>query len=230
MPRKILLVEDDPAFRKATKKFLEKSGFLVIQTDTGSEALILVKESCPDLLLVDVNLPGLDGKSLCRMLRGKSGTRSIPIIFMSGMLIDERDIVTGLKSGGDDYLVKPFSPPILLARIEALLRRAGTKVRGTESFGRCGIRIDPGGRRATCYGKPIKLTRKEFDLLALLVSRAGHLLRVPYLLETIWGYDPAQYNNPGTVEVHISHLRKKLGPKCGKYIVNVVGHGYKFQP
>src|ERR1039457_3215878 len=126
-------------------------------------------------------------------------------------------------------MIKPFSLAVLHARIEAVLRRYRTVSEKAANLERCGIELDPAGRTVKVKGKVVALTRKEFDLLATLISKAGTVLSVPYLLETVWGYDPADYNDPDTVEVHVSHLRKKLGPALAKRVVNVLGHGYKFE-
>jgi DNA-binding response OmpR family regulator len=124
--------------------------------------------------------------------------------------------------------MKPFSLQVLTARIEAVMRRYEASSAMELKLKKRGIELDPSARTVTAAGKEVSLTRKEFDLLAALLSKSGRVLGVPYLLETVWGYDPADYNDPGTVEVHVSHLRKKLGAKLAKHIVNVAGHGYKF--
>lgn len=228
MPEKILVVEDDAATRKLIARSLAEAGYAAVVTDSGSEALILIRESKPALVLLDIGLPGLDGLAVCRLLRKDTATRQIPIVIMSGSLIKERDVIEGFEEGADDYLVKPLSLPVLLARMRAVLRRYRTAVEVEVKHKKAGIELDPAGRTVKVHGVPVVLTRKEFDLLALLIEKPGRVHSVNYLLESIWGYDPADYNNPGTVEVHISHLRKKLGPKIGKRIANVLGHGYKF--
>ncbi|MEW6582940.1 MAG: response regulator transcription factor [Actinomycetota bacterium] len=228
MPRKVLVVDDDKSVLGLVRKFLAAAGFSVVVTDNGSEALMLVRESRPDVILVDVDMPGLDGIAVCRVLKKEAATQNIPVVIMSGARISEQDMLAGFSGGADDYVAKPFSLPVLQARLEAVLRRYKAAGGAAESkLRKAGIELDPAGRVVTVAGKPVSLTRKEFDLLAVLIEKSGRVLSVPYLLETVWGYDPADYNDPGTVEVHVSHLRKKLGPKLGKRIVNVVGHGYK---
>lgn len=229
MPPKILVVDDDEKIRSMVKRFMAGLSFSVVTTDNGSEALLLVRESEPDIVLMDVEMPGLDGFALCRVLRKQSPGRSIPIIIMSGALIDEQSVLKGFEGGADDYIVKPFSLPVLAARIAAVLKRYETTAAMSQMLKNSGIELDPAGRTVKVKGKPVCLTRKEFDLLATLIAKPGHLLSVRYLLETVWGYDPADYNDPGTVEVHISHLRKKIGPQLAKHIVSVTGHGYKFE-
>ncbi|MBI3553332.1 MAG: response regulator transcription factor [Elusimicrobia bacterium] len=228
MPNKILVVDDDASVRGVIQKYLSSSGMSVVHTDNGSEALMLVRESKPDIILVDAEMPGLDGHSVCRVIKKEAATRHIPVVIMSGRLIEEKDILAGFAGGADDYLMKPVSMPILLARLQAVLRRYSAVVRSEAKLKKSGIELDPEGRTVKVDGKSVSLTRKEFDLLATLISKPGRALGITYLLETVWGYDPADYNDPGTVEVHVSHLRKKLGAKLAKRIVSVTGHGYKF--
>lgn len=229
MPEKILVVDDDRQILKVVKGFLVKSGFAAVAVDDPSDALLLAKDSRPDLVLSDADMPGLGGHSLCRALKREGATQGIPVILMSGSLIDDRDVVAGFEGGADDYLLKPFSMQVLLARIKAVLRRYSASASTAAVLKSRGLELDPGARTVKAGGKPVSLTRKEFDLLATLLARPGKVLSIPYLLETVWGYDPADYNDPGTVEVHISHLRKKIGPRVARCLVNVVGHGYKFE-
>lgn len=230
LARKILVVDDDKSIIGLVRKYLTSVGFSVVVTDSGSEGLMLVRESRPDLILVDSNMPGLDGHAVCRILKKEAATQSIPVMIMSGALISDTDVLSGFSGGADDYVVKPFSLPVLAARIEAVLRRYKLDSPKAEAkLRKAGIELDPAGRTVKLAGKAVSLTRKEFDLLAALLEKSGRALSVPYLLETVWGYDPADYNDPGTVEVHISHLRTKLGPRMAKRIINLTGHGYKFE-
>ena len=228
MANKILVVDDDEQVRNLIKKYLIDNSFSVVLTDNGSEGLLLVRESKPDIILVDAEMPGLDGYAVCRVIKKEAASRQIPVIIMSGSRIGDTDVLSGFEGGADDYVMKPFALPILLARIRAVLRRYETATQLETKLKKSGVELDPAGRTVKVSGTPVSLTRKEFDLLATLISKPGHVLSVPYLLETVWGYDPADYNDPGTVEVHVSHLKKKLGPKTAKRIVNVLGHGYKF--
>ena len=228
MPVKILVVDDERIILTMVKKFLESNGFTVMITDNGSEALLLVGDSKPDLILCDAGMPGLDGHALCRRIKLEAVTRSIPVVLMSGALIAEKDVLHGFAGGADDYILKPFSLPILLARLTAVLRRYAAAEEKSAVLSKCGVELDPAGRTVKIGRASVSLTRKEFDLLAVLLDKTGRVLSIPYLLETVWGYDPADYNDPGTVEVHVYHLRKKLGPKLGKRIVNMHGLGYKF--
>lgn len=223
----ILVVDDDRSVLDLTKKFLGSHGYGVVVADNGSEALLLVKEAAPDLVLCDAKMPGLDGRGLLRMLKNGAGTRGLPVVMMSGERIDDTDVVGGLGDGADDYVLKPFSLPVLLARLEAVLRRFAPEKAAGETLKRCGIELDAAARTVKSGREPVTLTRKEFDLLAALLSRPGRVHSVTSLLQSVWGYDPADYNDPSTVEVHVSHLRRKLGAR-GRHVVNVLGHGYKF--
>ena len=230
MPSKILLVDDDRKMLDVMRRYLENHDFSVIFTDNGSEALMLARDSRPDLVVADVELPGLDGFALCKALKDSPDTARVPVIIISGGRTDDDDIVEGYDKGADDYLTKPFAVPVLTAKINAVLRRysAPSGVEA-EKIKAEGLEIDPGARTVKVGGKPAALTRKEFDLLTLLLEKKGRVLGVPYLLETVWGYDMATYDNPHTVETHISSLRKKLGAKLARRIESVTGHGYKFE-
>ena len=228
VPAKILVVDDDRAILQLAKKYLSSNGMTVMMTDNGSEALLLVRDSKPDIILCDAQMPGLDGHALCRRIKQEADTRSVPVVLMSGARIADRDVLQGFEGGADDYVMKPFSLPVLLARLRAVLRRYAAAEEKQGMLKKAGLEIDPAGRTAKIGKTPIALTRKEFDLLSVLLTKSGRVLSIPYLLETVWGYDPADYNDPGTVEVHVYHLRKKLGPKLAKRIVNLPGLGYKF--
>jgi DNA-binding response OmpR family regulator len=228
MPSKILVIDDDRSILGLVKKFLIASGMTVMIADDGSEALLLVRDSKPDLILCDAVMPGMDGNALCRRIKQEAGTRSIPVIIMSGERVDDKAVLQGFEGGADDYVLKPFSLPVLLARIQAVLRRYSAVQAKEGALRKCGIELDAAGRTVTVGKTPVALTRKEFDLLATLIEKSGRVLTIPYLLETVWGYDPADYNDPGTVEVHVYHLRKKLGATLAKRIVNMPGLGYKF--
>lgn len=229
MPPKVLLVDDDATALKLAKQYLASLSFSVVTSNNGSDALLLAQESKPDILVIDVEMPGLDGNSLCRVLKRGPNTRSLPIIIMSGSKIEEKDILLGLENGADDYLLKPVSLPVLAAKIQTVLRRYAAPAKLERSLKRSGVELDPAGRTVKVRGKTVSLARKEFDLLAILLEKAGRVLSIPYLLETVWGYDPAHYNDPSTVEVHISRLRRKLGTRAAGRIVNVTGNGYKFE-
>ena len=228
MPKRILVADDVESLRKAVARFLGLEGFETLLAADGSDALLIASESRPDLIVVDAMMPGLTGHEVCRILKKKRETRSIPIIIMSGEMIEEKDVVSGLEGGADDYIAKPFPMKVLLARIRAVLRRYDHEEESLTIQKRCGIALDPEGRTVKVSGEAVELARKEFDLLALLLSRPGRVLKPGFLLEAVWGYDLADYNDPHTVETHISRLRKKLGPSLAKRIVSVRGIGYRF--
>jgi DNA-binding response OmpR family regulator len=229
VPPKVLVVDDDKSILDVVRRYLSGQAYVVIATNNGSEALMLARECQPDLVLVDAEMPGLDGHAVCRILKKESTTQAIPVVIMSGAWISDADVLSGFARGADDYIMKPFSLPILKARMEAVLRRYKSSNKADEKLKKAGIEVYPAGRTVSVKGKPISLTRKEFDLLTALIEKCGRVLSIPYLLEMVWGYDPADYNDPGTVEVHVSHLRKKLGTGLGRRIINLPGHGYKFE-
>lgn len=228
--KKILLVEDDLQMMEVMRRYLENHDFSVVFTDNGSEALMIARDCKPDLAVVDAVLPGLDGFELCHALKTSPETAGTPVILISGGRTGDEDIVEGYGRGADDYLTKPFAFQVLGVKINAVLRRyqAGADG-GMAKVRESGVELDPEARTVKAGGKPVPLTRKEFDLLMLLLEKKGRVLGVPYLLETIWGYDMASYDNPHTVETHISSLRKKLGTKLAAHILSVTGHGYKFE-
>ncbi|OGS06505.1 MAG: hypothetical protein A2270_07415 [Elusimicrobia bacterium RIFOXYA12_FULL_51_18] len=229
MSKKILLVDDDKTVLDSTRRYLQGRGFQIVHTDNGAEAVILARESRPDLVITDAEMKGLDGFALCRVIKETPGLSKVPVIIISGRKIKEEDILAGYNKGADDYILKPFSFAVLLAKLNAVMKRYEAFREKTENVSRLGMVIDPAGRTVTIKGEVIKLARKEFDLLTALIMEKGRLLNVPYLLETVWGYDPASYNDPHTVGVHISSLRKKIGPEIGARIISVTGHGYKFE-
>ena len=229
MFKKILLVDDDGLVLNSTRRFLEDRGFKVAAASNGAEAVALARESKPDLVITDAEMKGLDGFTLCKALKETEGYAAVPVIIISGAKISEEDILAGYNRGADDYILKPFSFPVLLAKMKAVMKRYEGAAEKAEKITKLGMVIDPAGRTVTVKGSVVNLTRKEFDLLMALITEEGRLLAVPYLLETVWGYDPASYNDPHTVGVHVSSLRKKLGHELGARITSVTGHGYKFE-
>ena len=180
MPKRILVADDVESLRKAVARFLAQEGFETLLAADGSDALLIASESHPDLIVVDAMMPGLTGHEVCRILKKKKETRSIPIIIMSGEMIEEKDVVSGLEGGADDYLAKPFTMKVLLARIRAVLRRYDHEEESLTIQKRCGIALDPEGRTVKVSGQAVELARKEFDLLALLLSgRDGCSSRLP---------------------------------------------------
>jgi DNA-binding response OmpR family regulator len=225
--RRILVVEDDPDIALSLKYNMEKEGtFSVVVTEDGERGLAEAARRPPDLIVLDLNLPGMDGFEVCRRLRTGSATSTIPVIMLTAR-IEEADMVAGLELGADDYVTKPFSVREIVARARAILRRAQAPREDKEILSSGVLTLDLGARRVLVEDREVTLTRKEFDLLADLVHGRGRVLSRELLLERVWGYD-----HPGetrTVDVHVRQLRKKLGPAADGYIETVVGVGYRFR-
>lgn len=225
--KRILVIEDDPDIALSLRLKLERDGGFEVRTaGDGAAGLRMAVERPPDLVLLDVNLPGMDGFEVCRQLRGDPATSSTPVIMLTAR-IDESDRVAGLDLGADDYITKPFSPKEALARIRAVLRRSDRSADGPETLADGTLRIDVGARRADVAGRELALTRKEFDLLVELIRRRGRVLTRERLLETVWGYDyPGETR---TVDVHVRRLRQKLGTPVDERVETVVGVGYRYR-
>jgi DNA-binding response OmpR family regulator len=220
MPR-VLLVEDDPTLLELVAQYMTREGFAVIQSMNGDTALDLARHEQPDVCVFDVMLPGLDGLSLCRILRKES---EMPIILLTARGA-EIDRVIGLESGADDYVVKPFSLPELVARVRAALRRA-PKLHGERLV--CGdVALDLVSRRVYSEGREVKLSHKEFELLATLMRNKGAVLSREFLITQVWGYDFD--GDPRTVDVHVRWLREKLekDPSHPERLQTVRGVGYR---
>lgn len=227
MREKILIVEDEKDIIKMLEYNLKKEGFKVIDARDGEDALDLALREYPDLILLDLMLPGMDGLEVCKALKKEAKTSSIPIIMLTAKG-QESDKVVGLELGADDYITKPFSPRELVARIKAVLRRAAEKEKLPEIFQAGDLRIDFARISVTVKGKALTLTAKEFELLKTLLKAKGRVLSRDYLLDTIWGFDHAMEIQTRTVDVHIRTLRKKLKSEAGK-IVTVKNYGYRFE-
>jgi DNA-binding response OmpR family regulator len=226
---KILVVDDDPDNRKLFKWLLEREGYSVLIAKDAADGLLSAVDSKPDLVLTDVAMPGTDGFAFTRQLKADRRTREIPVILMSGHHKSDEDQVEGIDRGGDDYLLRPFSHRLLSAKVKAVLRRYAAPAELEKALKASGLSLDVQARTVAVNDKQVPLTRKEFDLLTTFLRKKGRVLSVPYLLETVWGYDPAQYNDPHTLQVHLSSLRRKLGAKLAKRIVSVPGLGYRFE-
>jgi DNA-binding response OmpR family regulator len=225
---KILLVDDEEDNRKIYGDILAAEGYSVRRASSGKEAFALAVESPPDLVLSDVSMAGGDGLELLTRLRAEKKLARVPVILMSGVRKDSDDQADGLELGADDYLPKPVAPALLRAKIAAVLRRFDSAVELGDVLKAHGLALDVSARTATVSGKSVALTRKEFDLLTTFLRKPGRVLSIPYLLEVVWGYDPADYSDPHTVGVHVSTLRKKIGSKLGERIVALPGLGYRF--
>lgn len=227
MKETILIVEDEKDIVKMLEYNLGKEGFKTLSARDGETALELVGKEQPDLILLDLMLPGIDGLEVCKALKEEKRTASIPIIMLTAKS-QESDKVIGLELGADDYITKPFSPRELIARIKAVLRRIKEKDKFPEVFKIGELTVDFSKIRAAIKGKPVELTAKEFELLKALIKANGRVLSREHLLNTIWGLDRAVEIETRTVDVHIGSLRKKLKSE-EKRIVTVKNYGYSFE-
>lgn len=226
MKEKILVVDDEQEIVELIMIYLQKEGFEVITCDRGDEVLRHIDEHQPDLIILDVLLPGLDGIEACREIRKHS---NVPIIFIS-CKSDDMDIILGLGVGGDDYMVKPFSPGHLVARVKAHLRR-NTMLQTWQQDDKLtfeGLEINLTSHQVFAHGQEIQLSSKEFDLLALLAKHPMKVFKIDELYEKIWGSD--SLGDTRTLMVHISNLRKKIEKDAANptFIVTIRGVGYKF--
>ena len=227
MPKDILVVEDEPDIRRLVVLHLEREGFRCRTASNGGDALREAQRAVPDLVVLDLMLPAIDGLEVCRRLRADAGTASVPIIMLTAKS-GEVDRVVGLEVGADDYVVKPFSPTELVARVRAVLRRVQPDPeRRVLSAGP--LALDPARHVVTLRGRPLGLTPKEFDLLHALLEAAGRVLSREHLLNRVWGYARADEIESRTVDVHIRRLRAKLGD-VGSRIATVKSVGYRFDP
>jgi len=224
--KRILLVEDDADIALALQYNLEREGsYSVTSVRDGESALREAAARPPDLVLLDLNLPGMDGMEVCRQLRRKVPTSDVPLIMVTAR-VGEAEKVAGLDLGADDYVTKPYSVREVLARVRAVLRRRGERGED-EVFEEGPLRVDLAARIARTGGREVTLTRKEFDLLVDLLRNRGRVLTRERLLERVWGYDyPGETR---TVDVHVRRLRSKLGEPADAWIETVVGVGYRFR-
>ncbi|HET6781275.1 MAG TPA: response regulator transcription factor [bacterium] len=228
MSQKILVVDDEPHIVELVKYNLLQEGFDVLSAYDGSEGLARARQHRPDLVILDIMLPYIDGLEVCRQIRRES---SVPIIMLTAK-DGELERVVGLEIGADDYVTKPFSPRELVARVRAILRRTA-KDAGPgpeEPLPSGGLTLNPVTHEVGLNGRSIDLTAKEFELLKLLLGHPNRVFTRDFLLEHIWGYD--YYGSTRTVDMHISRLREKIedNPASPTFIVTVRGVGYKFKP
>ena len=228
-PHKILVVEDEPDIRKLVQYNLAQERFKVLEAENGEEALKLVQRDRPNLVILDLMLPGLSGLELCRILRDRTDTAQVPILMLTAKA-GEADKIVGLEMGADDYLAKPFSPRELVARVRAILRRTDIAARGEAAplYEKGPVRIDFATYEVAVRGKPVKLTLKEFELLRFLVQNPNRVLTRDQLLDRVWGGET--FVTPRTVDVHIRRLRKAIesDDRKPKWILTLRGVGYKF--
>ena len=227
-PARVLIVEDDPTVAEVVTRYLEREGFAVESVADGREALARADAQLPDLVVLDIMLPGLDGLEVCRRLRARA---PIPVVMLTARGSEE-DRILGLDLGADDYVSKPFSPRELTARVKAVLRRAGSQLDEADRTGTLeydGLEINLAAREARVGGELATLTAREFELLTYLARRPRQVFRRDQLLEHVWGYT---YGDTSTVTVHIRRLREKIedDPSAPRRITTVWGVGYRFDP
>ena len=219
---KILVVDDESRMRKLVNDFLTKKNFQVLEAGNGEEAMdIFYEEKDIALIILDVMMPKMDGWEVCREIRKNS---KVPIIMLTARS-DERDELLGFDLGVDEYISKPFSPKILVARVEAILRRTGQN-NPEDVISAGGIVIDKAAHLATVDGKPMELSFKEFELLTYFLENQGIALSREKILNSVWNYD--YFGDARTIDTHVKKLRSKMGDK-GEYIKTVWGMGYKFE-
>ncbi len=222
---RILIVEDEPDIVELLRYNLTRDGYDVLQATTGEAALDIIKESSPDLMLLDLMLPRIDGLEVCRRVRANADTKHLPIIMLTAKG-EEVDIVTGLELGADDYVTKPFSPRILLARVRAVIRRNDADIPGdNDAIQIHNLTIHPGRHEVTVDGELVTLTRTEFQVLHYLARRPGWVFTRYQIVDAVHGDDYIVTER--SVDVQIVGLRKKLDT-AGKHIETVRGVGYRF--
>ncbi len=225
-PKKVLVVEDEPDILQLVKLYLEKDGYRVVTASTGTAALKEVKAERPDLVVLDLMLPELDGLEVCKRIRTAPETALLPIIMLTAKA-EESDTVIGLELGADDYVTKPFSPKALVARVKALFRRMERKPDDSPTLYRYGnLALDLSRHEATVNGQEVTLTAKEFGLLEHLLRNRGRVLTREVLLNAVWGYD--YFGTTRTVDVHVRRLKQKL-PLLDDAIISVKSLGYKLK-
>ena len=225
MSNKILIVDDDRKTAELIRMYLEREGYAALLAHDGRQALELARQRSPDLIVLDLMLPLVEGLDVCRILRAES---RVPIIMLTARTTED-DKLLGLDLGADDYITKPSSPRELVARVRAVLRRGGPAQRGEPAAARCGeLVVDFVSRSVRLRGAPVHLTPKEFKLLELLARHPGRAFSRLELLEQVFGYDYDGLER--TVDVHLMNLRKKIerDPAQPSYVLTVYGHGYKF--
>lgn len=225
-PTSVLVVDDEATIREVVRRYLEREGFQVGEAADGYEALDALEEAEPDLIVLDLMLPGIDGLTLTGLLRER---RQVPIVMLTAKG-EVTDRIRGLDLGADDYVVKPFSPQELVSRVRAVLRRTEEGQRPpSKALSIEGLHLDPASRTVSREGNDISLTATEFDLLWYLASHRGQVFSRSQLLNHVWGYE--YYGDASTVTVHISRLREKIEPEPSepRFIKTVWGVGYKFE-
>lgn len=228
MPASVLVVDDEPTIAEIVARYLQRAGYATRVAGDGAQALALCAESMPDLVVLDIMLPGIDGLEVMRRLRHDDDA-SVRVILLTARGRED-DRIVGLRRGADDYVVKPFSPGELVARVEAVLRRERAAASPPAAIERDGLRIEPASRRVLRDGQDVPLTAREFDLLAFLAQHPGQVFSRDRLMELVWQLPLCGEHS--TVTVHIRRLRAKLepDPQRPRYVQTVWGVGYRFRP
>ena len=223
----ILVVDDEPTIAEVVARYLDRAGYRTAIAHDGDQALASADRSRPDLVVLDLMLPGVDGLEVMRRLRGTAVPPGVILLTAKG---DESDRVIGLRLGADDYVVKPFSPAELVARVDAVLRRVERPMQDAEPLVVGEIRIDPAAREVTVAGEPVVLTQREFDLLLFMARHPHRVFSRNQLMDAVWQY--SFYTDTSTVTVHIRRLRSKLeqDPRHPRHLETVWGVGYRFAP
>jgi DNA-binding response OmpR family regulator len=226
MPKTILVVDDEPMVREVVVRYLKRDGYLTVEAADGDEALRRFEEDTPDLVVLDLMLPGTDGLSVCRWIRERS---TAPVVMLTARG-EEADRIVGLEIGADDYVQKPFSPRELVARVRAVLRRAAAPAETHEQLSFDDLTIDAACREVSLAGEILRLTAKEFDLLWFLASNPRRVFSRDHLMQRVWGYETSI--DTGTVTVHVRRLREKIevDPSHPLRLETVWGVGYRFAP
>jgi DNA-binding response OmpR family regulator len=222
----VLVVDDEPTLREVVVRYLERAGYRALEAGDGGEAEALLRTQPPDLVILDLMLPGTDGLELCRRIRADS---ALPVIMLTARG-EEADRIVGLELGADDYVTKPFSPRELVARVRTVLRRTNGPVEARDRIQHGDLTLDSETRDVHKSGSLVSLTAREFDLLWFLASHPRRVFSREHLMSRVWGYEPAY--DTGTVTVHIRRLRAKIEDDAARprHIETVWGVGYRFSP
>ncbi len=222
----VLVVDDEPIVREVVVRYLEREGYATLEADDGDDARLIVERDSPDLVVLDVMLPGTDGLELCRWIRSRT---ELPVIMLTARG-EEADRIVGLELGADDYVTKPFSPRELAARVRTVLRRTNAAAAATERVTFGDVELDAATRDVCKAGADVRLTAKEFDLLWFLASHPRRVFGRDQLMSRVWGYEAAL--DTGTVTVHVRRLREKIedDPSEPRHLQTVWGVGYRLVP
>ncbi|HEX9416327.1 MAG TPA: response regulator transcription factor [Gaiellaceae bacterium] len=222
----VLVVDDEPIVREVVARYLEREGYRTLEAADGNRARELLERQGPNLVVLDIMLPGTDGLALCRWIRARS---DVPVIMVTARG-EETDRIVGLELGADDYMTKPFSPRELVARVRTVLRRSTSAAAKAERLSFDELDLDASTHEVTKAGRAVRLTAKEFDLLWFLASNARRVFSRDQLMDRVWGYEATV--DTGTVTVHVRRLRQKIenDPSHPKFLETVWGVGYRFSP